>query len=155
LERDLFLTLQVIDMGIPLIVALNFCDEAEALGLTIDVPRLEEASRPGSGEPPRPGQGNPRSPSAIERARPGRATKEVEERVVSLLDRIDSRPEALLVLEGDEVVAARHGVEPLAERERVYLLRRERVNRIVEDAVQRPARRAGSATSSGVSAWSR
>ena len=30
LERDLFLTLQLIDMGIPWCVALNLMDEAEA-----------------------------------------------------------------------------------------------------------------------------
>ena len=35
MERDLFLTQQLIDMGIPLVVALNMMDEAEAQGLTI------------------------------------------------------------------------------------------------------------------------
>lgn len=140
LERDLFLTLQVIDMGIPLVVALNFWDEAEALGLTIDVPALGRAL----GVPVIPtaaarGRGLAEVFEALGAARPGVADEEVEAQVVRLLDRVDSRPEALLVLEGDEVVAARHGVEPLAGREQVYLLRRERVNRIVEAAVKRPA----------------
>src|SRR5450759_1585565 len=33
LERDLFLTLQLIDMGLPLVVALNMVDEAAARGM--------------------------------------------------------------------------------------------------------------------------
>ncbi len=40
LERELFLTLQLIDMGLPILVALNFMDEAEKSGITIDVKKL-------------------------------------------------------------------------------------------------------------------
>lgn len=40
LERDLFLTQQVIDAGIPIVVALNMMDEAEKRGMEIDVPGL-------------------------------------------------------------------------------------------------------------------
>ncbi len=36
LERDLFLTLQLIDMGLPLVVALNMVDEAAARGMRVD-----------------------------------------------------------------------------------------------------------------------
>ena len=50
LERDLFLTLQLIDMGIPMLIALNFCDEAEALGINMFGKGLP-GHRPG---PPRP-----------------------------------------------------------------------------------------------------
>ncbi|HYG58183.1 MAG TPA: FeoB small GTPase domain-containing protein, partial [Symbiobacteriaceae bacterium] len=42
LDRDLFLTLQIIDMGYPVVVALNMMDEAEANGLAIDVKKLAE-----------------------------------------------------------------------------------------------------------------
>lgn len=42
LERDLFLTLQLVDMGIPLVVAMSFCDEAESLGVRIDRETLEK-----------------------------------------------------------------------------------------------------------------
>lgn len=41
LERDLFLTLQVIDTGIPTIVAVNMMDEAADQGLKIDIDLLE------------------------------------------------------------------------------------------------------------------
>ena len=34
LERNLYLTLQLLEMGVPVIVALNMFDEAEALSST-------------------------------------------------------------------------------------------------------------------------
>ena len=40
LERNLFLTLQLIDMGRPLVVALNMMDEIERMGDTVDVEKL-------------------------------------------------------------------------------------------------------------------
>jgi len=42
LERDLFLTQQIIDYGKPLIVAVNQMDEAKARQLEVDLPRLEK-----------------------------------------------------------------------------------------------------------------
>lgn len=42
LERDLFLTLQLIDMGKPLLVVINQWDEAKHRGLVIDTTRLSE-----------------------------------------------------------------------------------------------------------------
>jgi ferrous iron transport protein B len=47
-----------------------------------------------------------------------------------------------MVLEGDEVVAERHGVAPENERERIYMLRRQRANEIVAATVHRPERAA-------------
>ncbi|AWB26955.1 ferrous iron transport protein B [Halococcoides cellulosivorans] len=41
LDRDLFMTLQLLDMGIPTVVALNMMDEAAADGIEIDVEALE------------------------------------------------------------------------------------------------------------------
>ena len=40
LERNLFLTLQIIDMGKPVVVALNMMDEIEKLGDKIDIEKL-------------------------------------------------------------------------------------------------------------------
>src|SRR3989344_1696505 len=40
LERELFLTLQLIDMGLPIVVALNFMDEVEKHGIKIDLDTL-------------------------------------------------------------------------------------------------------------------
>jgi len=43
LERNLYVVTQVIDVGLPVIVALNMTDAAEEAGLHIDVPALQEA----------------------------------------------------------------------------------------------------------------
>lgn len=42
LERNLFLTLQLIEEGCPLIVCLNMCDDTQHRGITIDIKKLEE-----------------------------------------------------------------------------------------------------------------
>mgnify|MGYP001772763510 CR=1 FL=1 len=42
LERDLYLTLQLIELKKPLVIALNMKDEAEALGIHIDEKRLSD-----------------------------------------------------------------------------------------------------------------
>lgn len=41
LERNLYLTLQLLELGIPCIVALNMLDIARSQGITIDIPALE------------------------------------------------------------------------------------------------------------------
>ena len=43
LERDLFLTKQLIDMGKPLIVAINQIDEANSIGLKINFEKLSNS----------------------------------------------------------------------------------------------------------------
>ena len=43
LERNLYLTIQLLDLGVPLVMALNMFDEAKALGLDIDVKELSKA----------------------------------------------------------------------------------------------------------------
>jgi len=42
LERNLYLTVQLLELGIPVVMALNIHDEAEAKGFRIDVRALEE-----------------------------------------------------------------------------------------------------------------
>jgi ferrous iron transport protein B len=42
LERNLFLTLELLETGRPIVVALNLWDEAHHVGITIDVPQLEK-----------------------------------------------------------------------------------------------------------------
>ena len=42
LERNLYLAVQLMEMGVPLVLALNMMDEAEAAGLRIDVDLLSE-----------------------------------------------------------------------------------------------------------------
>jgi len=42
LARNLYLVLQLLDLGLPVVVALNLADAAERAGIRIDVPQLEE-----------------------------------------------------------------------------------------------------------------
>src|SRR5271154_5390440 len=41
LERNLYLVSQVLELGLPTVVALNMVDVAEGRGIKLDVPRLE------------------------------------------------------------------------------------------------------------------
>ena len=132
IERDLFLTLQLLDMGKRMVVALNMADEARAQGVAIDrdlledllgVPVIETVAVTGSGIP--------ELLSSIERARHGHSDPELEEPLVLMAARVGTRAEALLVLEGDAVVATRHGVDPGGDRDSIYVRRRARVNDIV------------------------
>jgi ferrous iron transport protein B len=41
LERNLYLTTQVLELGVPVVIALNMTDVAAAQGITLDVPRLQ------------------------------------------------------------------------------------------------------------------
>ncbi|MDZ4179559.1 MAG: ferrous iron transport protein B [Coriobacteriia bacterium] len=136
LERDLFLTLQLIDMGKRMVVALNMADEARSRGVAIDrdlledllgVPVVETVAVKGTGVPA--------LVSAIESARVGHSDPALEEELVLMASRVGTRAEALLVIEGDEVVAERHGIEPGSERDELYLARRARVNDIVGHVV--------------------
>jgi len=149
LDRDLFLTLQLLDMGIPTVVALNMMDEAEADGIEIDVEALEEAL------------GVPVVPTV---AIDGEGFDELRERVPEasapeetaidafydeLPDELEAdRPEKTLLVEGDEElptefdvggVMADGGSPALVEpglREEIYGGRRSRVQSITEE-VQR------------------
>lgn len=43
LERNLYLTLQLLEMKVPVLIALNMLDAADAKGVTIDIPGLQQA----------------------------------------------------------------------------------------------------------------
>ncbi len=42
MERDLFLTAELLELGIPMVLVLNMIDEAQKLGVDVDTERLEE-----------------------------------------------------------------------------------------------------------------
>ncbi len=42
LERNLYLSVQLLEMGVPVVLALNMMDEARAQGLVVNVQKLEE-----------------------------------------------------------------------------------------------------------------
>jgi ferrous iron transport protein B len=41
-ERNFYLLCQIYDLGLPVVVALNMCDQAEAKGIAIDAVRLSK-----------------------------------------------------------------------------------------------------------------
>ncbi|MBE0447329.1 MAG: ferrous iron transport protein B [Actinobacteria bacterium] len=136
LERDLFLTLQLIDMGLPLIVALNFMDEVEEHRLKVDVDLLSDLL----GVPVIPTsairkQGLAEVAAALSEAREGHQDPFLHKKLHEMLSRVGSQPEALMVLEGDAYVAARHGIMSGADRDEIYVRRRERVNDIIGHVV--------------------
>lgn len=135
-ERDLFLTLQLIDMGLPMIVALNMADEARRRGVAIDrdlledllgVPVVETVAVEGSG-----------FGDLFERigeARPGHADHALEHEILEYAARTGSRATAVLALEDDLELAHRLGVEPGGRRDAFYGRRRDRVNDVVGHVV--------------------
>ncbi|MFZ5641656.1 MAG: ferrous iron transport protein B [Bacillota bacterium] len=137
MERDLFLTQQIIDTGVPVLVALNMQDEAERQGRKIDVDLLGDLL----GVPVVPTvaiekKGLEELKAKIDCARPGHIDPELHKKLHFLHDRVGSQGEALLILEGDPIVAERHGIAPGNEREEIYLRRRARVNDIVGHVVK-------------------
>jgi len=137
MERDLFLTLQVIDMGIPMVVALNMMDDAAEHGIAIDIEKLSRLL----GVPVVPtvavkNQGIKELEAALSQAKAGFADPELEANIKRLTNQGIMRPDALLILEGDGEVAREHHVKPEGLREEIYLRRRRRANDIVAAVVQ-------------------
>jgi ferrous iron transport protein B len=143
-ERDLFLTLQLVDTGLPMVVALNMADEARREGVAIDRDLLEDLlGVPVVEMVAVTGAGIDELKAALEHARPGHADPELEGDLVEMASRVGSRAEALMVLEGDEVVSERYGVAPGGGRERIYTRRRARVNDVVGHVVRATTQGAG------------
>jgi len=129
LDRDLFLTLQVIDLGYPVVVALNMMDEAAAHGLKVDAGRL--SAELGVEVIPTvavSGQGVAEVKEAVGRARVGRPTETILARIPEGMSQADG----VRYLEDDEAVCDHCQRHPAGTREEIYRLRRERADRIVE-----------------------
>lgn len=146
LERDLFLTQQIIDTGLSLVVALNMVDEAERLGLVIDVKRLSQLL----GVPVIPTvavtkKGYNELIDALPEARTGHVLPLVEQLVRKYHTEENyvniEREDLLLILEGDKEISSRYGVAPLDYREQIYLARREHVNRICQQVIKEQEQR--------------
>lgn len=143
LERDLFLTQQIIDMRKPVIVALNMMDEAEKNGISIDIDRLEEEL----GVPVVPtvavkNRGIEELKRRIEEAKIGNSCLSDDPEHMRLTAMTGCAAEALLILEGDIHVSKRRGLEPLGRRQEIYDRRRARINGIIDKSLSRsPAER--------------
>ncbi len=141
LDRDLFLTLQLVDMGVPLVVVLNLIDEAAARGLIVDAEALAGLL----GVPVIPtvavtGEGLEEITRRLGDARAGCPNPELVPRIEELCRRGMSRREALLALEEDADVGPRGG-NCGPGREQVYRLRRQRASSTAELVTARRPRR--------------
>lgn len=139
LERDLFLTQQIIDMGIPVVMALNMMDEAEKNGLEIDIDKLSsELEIPVIPTIASKGKGLDEIKEALKLAVVGNSILEknefIKRKLIELTDTIN-KPEAVSILEGDPHIAKRHNREPLQFQEEIYRMRRERVNEVIDRTV--------------------
>ncbi len=150
LERDLFLTLQLIDMGKRVSLFLNCMDEVEKLSLQIDAKRLSDLlGVPIFTTTATKRAGFEHMESAIENARRGRQDPALHQQIHTMLTATGSEAEALLILEGDETVAQRHGVPAEDGREAIYIDRRNRVNAIIDEVLVENRRRTSLATTLG------
>ncbi|MBS3900317.1 MAG: 50S ribosome-binding GTPase, partial [Dethiobacter sp.] len=118
LERDLFLTQQLIDMGIATVVALNMMDEAVRSGKTINAAKLSKHL----GVPVIPTvavkkEGFQELKAAIAKASLGYADLRIQPELDKLTATGMGRGDALLILEGDEEVAFCHGQQAFPLRE--------------------------------------
>ncbi len=159
LERDLFLTLQLIDMNFKMVVALNMMDALEDAGLEIDVNRLSVLLGVPIVEVVATKRlGFDSVEQNLAQASVGKSDRALQieiEKIASTLSGVPNpKAEALMILEGDEVVAARHGVAPLDKREEIYVARRNRVNDIVAEVYrQKSALKIGAKFSEAFGRW--
>jgi len=134
LERDLFLTLQLIEMGKKVTVLLNFADELKKRNINIDDKKLAELLGVEVIKTSAVNKvGFDKLDYAIENARLGNQPEHLHQTLHYLLDRVGSQAEALLIAEGDEHTAKKHDVPCGSpdEREIIYIDRRNRVNEVV------------------------
>ena len=137
LERDLFLTQQIIDMGKPVIVALNMMDDVERHGVKIDVELLSQ--KLGVTVIPTTaikGKGLSAVKEALGSARVGNRLEVVTQNLMQVLKYSDMDSERLLALEEDENIIKRCNVEDAPKlRDDIYKQRRLRVDAIVESII--------------------
>ncbi len=135
LDRDLFLTTQLIEMGKKVTVFLNFTDELEKKNIKIDTAKLSEMLGVEVIETSAvTKKGFDRIDYAIENARYGNQSLELHFLLQQVMEKVPSQAESLLILEGDETIAERNNVPcgTVDEREKLYIGRRNRVNEIVD-----------------------
>jgi ferrous iron transport protein B len=137
LERDLFLTQQLIDMGKKVIVALNMMDEVEKNNISIDLEKLEqELGVPVIPTTASKNRGLDKIKSNLTKAAIGNDIfKEddiLKKEFNKALEISGSREDALMLLEEDENIRCLYQEEFPDLREELYVLRRKRVNSITD-----------------------
>ncbi|HEX9063424.1 MAG TPA: ferrous iron transport protein B [Clostridia bacterium] len=132
MQRDLFLTQQLIDMGKKIVVAVNMMDELEKTGLNIDIKKLSILL----GVPVVPAaamknRGIEEVKQTLHKAQKGNRTEGLNELMESYFKTSVPEAEALLILEDDPVISERNNLESAGMQEEIYKRRRKRVDDIV------------------------
>lgn len=139
LERDLFLTLQLVEMGVPLVVVLNMADDVPRAGLRIDVTRLSMNLGVDVIETIAPrGVGLPQVRESFARARTGRVETATTTAIQELVTNFGiSRAEAVLALEDDGATLATRNLPPRGRKAEIFAARRQRQEAILRACVSR------------------
>jgi ferrous iron transport protein B len=135
LDRDLFLTLQLIDMGKKVSVLLNFSDELKKRKIKIDTARLSELLGVEVFETAAVDKlGFDRIEEAIEKAKVGKQELDLHFMLQQVMVKSVLQSDSLLILEGDEAIAKKNNTVcgTANEREKIYIGRRNRVNEIID-----------------------
>lgn len=151
LERDLFLTQQIIDMGKPVIVALNMMDDVKRNGINIDIKKLsKELGVKVIATTATKGEGINEVKNALDYATSGNRLNIVKEHIAKIENNVNIPSEALLVLEEDENIIGRNNVKFNEKlREEIYMARRRRVDEIINKVVSESNKGASFSTKLG------
>ncbi|KAK3604956.1 hypothetical protein CHS0354_000620 [Potamilus streckersoni] len=158
LERDLFLTLQLIDMDLPMVVALNMIDKLDAIGETIDAQKLEKLL----GVPVIPiSATSPRTMKQLETALSyacsGCKYLKLCTEIQTMCEAHSiSYAECLLLLEGDDITQKKNALILTPQRRNeIYVERRNRVNDIIAQVVKKNGKtKLTSVISNKIGSWS-
>lgn len=151
LQRDLFLTQQLIDMGKKIIVALNMMDEVQKNGMRVDVDKLADML----GVPVFPTsalkkQGVEEIKQHLSNACKGNKTEGIDELLQAVHGKVKVDDEALLALEDDPNVLERNHLKEYGLREHIYSKRRECIDFIVSKVIHETTKGAGFKTKLGM-----
>lgn len=132
LQRDLFLTQQLIDMGKKMIVAINMMDEAQSNGIVVDVAKLsQELGVPVVPTVALKGKGLQEVKDAVKQAKVGNKTAELDLLISKYQGKVAYESEILMVIEDDPVVTERNNLQAPGLRDYVYKKRRDRIDNII------------------------
>ncbi len=151
LERDLFLTQQIIDTGKPVIVALNMMDDVKRNGIEIDIEMLsKELGVKVIPTTAVKGEGLEEVKNSIPQARVGNRLDIVEKNIEKVKTYGEMDSERLLILEEDENIIGRHTVKNSPRlREEIYKERREKIDYIVDKIIKETTKGASFKTKLG------
>jgi len=133
LQRDLFLTQQLIDMGKKVIIALNMMDEVKKKGLKIDVDELSNqlgvpviltiASK---------NYGIDKIKRELTKASEGKSINDIKQLLIPYLNKNILKAEAVLILEDDPIISKRNNEKITNMRDYIYRKRRDHIDKIVD-----------------------